>query len=144
MNTLIFLLLLIGALLYLILPTDLVPDFLLGWGWLDDLFVVYLLWRYYRRLSQPRQTGEAADESRNAGGRGQQRNAGTDHRAQTDPYTVLELSPGATRTEIKAAYRRLAAKYHPDKVLHLGREFQELAEARFKAIQQAYDTLMRK
>ena len=57
------------------------------------------------------------------------------------PYTVLGVAPGASREEIKAAYRRLAAKYHPDKVQHLGKDFQKMAEDRFKEIQQAYDEL---
>lgn len=32
-----------------------------------------------------------------------------------DPYQVLGLAPGATATEIKAAFRRLALRYHPDR-----------------------------
>jgi DnaJ-class molecular chaperone len=32
-----------------------------------------------------------------------------------DPYTILEILPGASLTEIKKAYRRLAMKWHPDK-----------------------------
>ena len=58
-----------------------------------------------------------------------------------DPYTILEILPGASSEDIKSAYRRLAGKYHPDKVQHLGEEFQKLAEDRFKKIQQAYDEL---
>ncbi|MDY6951090.1 MAG: DnaJ domain-containing protein [Thermodesulfobacteriota bacterium] len=44
---------------------------------------------------------------------------------------------------IKAAYKKLAAQYHPDKVQHLGREFQDLAHKKFVAIQQAFDLLMK-
>jgi uncharacterized membrane protein YkvA (DUF1232 family) len=126
---------LIGAILYVLFPRDLVPDFLAGWGWLDDLLVLYFLWRYYRRQrmlkeasTRSNQTGQTADDHQS-------------HAADANPYTVLEIEPGASKEEIKAAYRRLAAQYHPDKVQHLGREIQELAEARFKEIQQAYDCL---
>ena len=50
---------------------------------------------------------------------------------------VLELGGGASEEEIKAAYRRLAKKYHPD----LNRENKKYAEEAFKKIQQAYETL---
>ena len=133
--------LLIGALLYVIFPRDLVPDFLVGWGWLDDLIVVYMLWRYYRRLSQRRMPGNRSGQSRDTANDRQHRATDADSQDHLDPYTILGLAPGASKEEIKAAYRRLAAQYHPDKVQHLGKEFQELAEARFKEIQQAYDAL---
>jgi DnaJ like chaperone protein len=122
--------LLIGALLYVLFPRDLVPDFLVGWGWIDDLFVVYMLWRYYRRLSQRQRPGNRSDQHRTTDSGSQ------DH---LDPYTVLGIAPDASKEEIKIAYRRLAAQYHPDKVQHLGEDFQKMAEERFKAIQQAYD-----
>jgi len=54
------------------------------------------------------------------------------------------VSESASLDEIKAAYRRLAGQYHPDKVLHLGEEFRVLAEAKFKEIQRAYDELSAK
>jgi DnaJ like chaperone protein len=58
-----------------------------------------------------------------------------------DPYEVLQIPKEASQEEIKAAYKHLAGKYHPDKVLHLGEEFQSLAEERFKEIQSAYQKL---
>ena len=58
------------------------------------------------------------------------------------PYEILEF-PGASQDEIKAAYKKLADKYHPDKVEHLGEEFKALAEERFKEIQEAYEKLKR-
>ena len=59
----------------------------------------------------------------------------------TTSYTVLEVSPQASDQEIKRAYRRMAGKFHPDKVHHLGEDFQELAEEKFKAINQAYQEI---
>jgi DnaJ-class molecular chaperone len=58
-----------------------------------------------------------------------------------DPYLLLEVSPGASVDEIKSAYRRAVSRYHPDKVAHLGKEFQDLAHRKLLAIQQAYETL---
>ena len=53
-------------------------------------------------------------------------------------YEILGVSPAASNEEIKKAYHRLAAQYHPDKVQHLGPEFTQLAEQKFKAINEAY------
>ena len=136
--------LLIGALLYVIFPRDLVPDYLVGWGWIDDLIVLYVLWRYYRRLLKRRQPESQSGQSGNTAGDRQYRRTDADSQDRKDPYTILGVAPGASREEIKAAYRRLASKYHPDKVQHLGEDFQILAEARFKEIQQAYDELKSK
>jgi len=60
---------------------------------------------------------------------------------EEDPHTVLGVQPGASREEVRAAYRRLVAQYHPDKVTHLGREFQDLAHRRLLQIQRAYQHL---
>ena len=56
-------------------------------------------------------------------------------------YVLLEVSRGATADEIKHAFRREIAKYHPDKVQHLGQEFQDLASVRAAELTQAYKTL---
>lgn len=135
------LLLLIGALLYVLFPRDLVPDFLVGWGWLDDLIVLYVLWRYYRRVTQPQRSEKRSGQPGDTANDRQYRPSDSDNLDLQDPWTVLGVAPDASSDEIKAAYRRLAAKYHPDKVQHLGEDLQKMAEARFKEIQQAYDEL---
>jgi uncharacterized membrane protein YkvA (DUF1232 family) len=45
--------------------------------------------------------------------------------------------------EIKSAYRKKAQRYHPDRVVHLGDEFQQLAKQKFQEIQEAYEILLR-
>ncbi len=56
-------------------------------------------------------------------------------------YTVLELDPGCSDAEVKKAFRRLAVKFHPDKVQDLGPEHVEAAQAQFVAVQQAYEAI---
>ncbi|MBI4389430.1 MAG: DnaJ domain-containing protein [Nitrospinae bacterium] len=58
------------------------------------------------------------------------------------PYSVLGINSSATNEEIKKAYRRLAGKYHPDKVEHLGDDvLMEDAHIRFLEVQEAYREL---
>src|SRR5688572_12570495 len=56
-------------------------------------------------------------------------------------YELLELAPSAPVDEIKRAFRREIAKYHPDKVQHLGKEFQEIAAVRAAELTEAYKIL---
>jgi len=56
-------------------------------------------------------------------------------------YKILGLKDSASEEEIKKAYRKLAVKYHPDKVQHLGKEFQSGAKEKFQKIQDAYETI---
>ena len=56
-------------------------------------------------------------------------------------YRILEITPEATDEEVKKAYRKMAVKYHPDKVATLGEDVQKAAEEKFKAIAQAYDAI---
>ncbi|MCD7920836.1 MAG: DnaJ domain-containing protein [Clostridiales bacterium] len=58
-----------------------------------------------------------------------------------DPYEVLGVSRGATDEEIKKAYRRLSRQYHPDS--NVNSQHPEVAEERFKEIQQAYNQIMK-
>ena len=61
--------------------------------------------------------------------------------AKEDYYDLLGISKGASASEIKKAYRKMATKYHPDKVSHLGKEMQDLAEEKFKAVNDAYQKI---
>lgn len=54
-------------------------------------------------------------------------------------YKILEIERTATDEEIKKAYRRMAIKYHPDKVHHLGPEYNKDAQEKFKKINEAYE-----
>lgn len=58
-----------------------------------------------------------------------------------DPYKVLEIASNATDAEVKKAYRKLAVKFHPDKVLDLGEAHRKQARERFDAIQAAYEQI---
>ena len=63
------------------------------------------------------------------------------HSDRPDPYTVLEIPTDATDSEIKKAYRRLALKFHPDKVRDMGEAYAKQAESRFLEVQDAYERL---
>ena len=58
-----------------------------------------------------------------------------------NPYEVLGVSPNATDEEIKAAYRELARKYHPDN--YGDNPLSDLAQEKMQEINEAYDTIVR-
>lgn len=139
-----YLLLFLG-LLYALFPYDIIPDFAIGWGWIDDLIVLWLLWRFFNSW-QKKQSGyrnyynRQFSEKEKVGADSQP----AESRGPQDPYTVLNVARNASPEEIKQAYRKLAGKYHPDKIQHLGEEFRKLAEDRFKEIEEAYRELTSK
>ena len=57
-----------------------------------------------------------------------------------DPYEVLGIRKGASQDEIKRAYRKLAKQYHPDN--YANNPLSDLAEEKFKEINEAYEQLM--
>lgn len=64
------------------------------------------------------------------------------YRKAQDPnwaYTVLEIEVSATDDEVKRAYRRMAMKYHPDKVANAGEEIRQQATEKFRTINKAYE-----
>ena len=56
-------------------------------------------------------------------------------------YKILGLDSSETDNEVKKTYRKMAAKYHPDKVAHLGEDLKNLAEEKFKALNDAYQNI---
>jgi DnaJ like chaperone protein len=140
-------LLIIIGLIYALSPYDILPDFLVGWGWLDDIILLYVLWRVFKTLGQKPSTFQnyyhqnRQSFERNKGF--SEKEAHTEN-SPKDPYSILNVPRNASQEEIKKAYRELANKYHPDKLHHLGDEFKQLAEERFKEIEKAYRELMSK
>lgn len=58
-----------------------------------------------------------------------------------DHYELLGIAPAATQDEIKRAYRREIAKYHPDRFVNANADEQAYAQRRSQALTEAYATL---
>lgn len=127
--------LILAAIVYLVLPYDLLPDFLGLPGRLDDvLLLAWLAWIYrshVRRSVAPNgereRPGGPADLSKASG--------------ELNAYEVLGISPSASTEEVHAAFRAQMQQYHPDKVAHLGDELQQLAHQKSQQILRAYGQL---
>lgn len=72
-----------------------------------------------------------------------------DHRAirgeflgdENRAFQILGLDSNASNDKIRKAYKEMAIKYHPDKVSHLGEEFQQLATEKFRKINDSYQEI---
>jgi hypothetical protein len=132
------------AVLYLVFPRDLIPDFFgRGLGLIDDLLLVaFLIYFYRKRLRDHadragRESGEGDSEQ------GSSRAQPATSARSPDPYEVLGISASASAEAIRVAYKARMQEYHPDKVAHLGEELQQLAHRKALEIQQAYRQLRR-
>jgi DnaJ like chaperone protein len=59
-------------------------------------------------------------------------------------YKTLEIEPNASIDDIKKAYRRMAKKFHPDKVNNLGEDVKKSATEKFRNINEAYEEIKKK
>ncbi len=58
-----------------------------------------------------------------------------------EAYKILEISQDASNDDVKKAFRKMAVKYHPDKVSHLGEDYKKAAEEKIKKVNEAYDKI---
>lgn len=65
------------------------------------------------------------------------------YNSSDNAYKILEITKEVTDDDVKKAYRKMAKKYHPDKVIHLGKEHQKGAEEKFRQVQKAYEQLQK-
>ncbi len=56
-------------------------------------------------------------------------------------YAALEVNPDVSDDELKKAYRKMAVKYHPDKVAYLGEELKNQANDKFQQLNAAYERI---
>ncbi|MFT5336330.1 MAG: DnaJ like chaperone protein [Luteibaculaceae bacterium] len=69
------------------------------------------------------------------------RSASRTTRPISQDFEILEVDQNADDAAIKKAYRKMAKKYHPDLVAHLGEEHVKGAKEKFQQVQQAYDRI---
>lgn len=118
---------------YFIFPLDL--DFLGIFGRIDDiLLLLFVFWAMDRAQNFKDFHKEA---------RGQKKQTHTETgKVHRPPHEVLGVSRNAGKSEIKQAYRKLMAQYHPDKFSHLGEAFEATAVRRSQEINEAYKQMM--
>ena len=58
-------------------------------------------------------------------------------------YKILEISSDVTNDEVKKAYRKMAKKYHPDKLQGVSDDIIKMAEQKFNRVNQSYDRIMK-
>lgn len=136
--------LILAALVYLLLPYDLLPDFFGLPGRIDDvLMMAWLVWFYRNHAAHTIASGTGPDPTGRSAGEGPGQGAGSasKHTKAFDPHEILGVPHSASSEEIRAAYRSRMQEYHPDKVAHLGAELQELAHEKSQQIERAYREL---
>jgi len=99
-----------------------------------------------RREERERQRSEQGRQEREGDEKQRQRDREQQSQQKTQyktPYEILNVEENAEWAVVKKSYIVLCQQYHPDKVNHLGQEFQDLAHEKFKAIQKAYEEIKR-
>ena len=58
-------------------------------------------------------------------------------------YKILEIDRSASNDEVKKAFRTMAKKYHPDKLMDMDEAYRKGAEEKFRKVQEAYETIQK-
>jgi hypothetical protein len=110
-------------------------------GSIPSRWAQHALWVPQTARVQFTKTAGAGDE-RQKDTKGSRRDAGKDSEGRAlDPHVVLGVAKGASRVQIRTAYRELVKQYHPDHVARLGQELKDLAHRKTQEINWAYETL---
>ena len=67
-----------------------------------------------------------------------------DSRNIDSDYKILGIESTSTDEQVKKAYRKMAIKFHPDKVAQMGEEYQRGAKEKFQQIQDAYEAIKKR
>ena len=108
-----------------------------GWTWYEGT------WEF--DSDDPRRSSGNAGGSSGSGGYGGNGYPFQDNSAAVDSaYRTLGVTPDASDSEVKSAYKRLALRFHPDRYASAGREEQHSAEEQFKKVNEAYQVIKKK
>jgi DnaJ-domain-containing protein 1 len=100
----------------------------------------FAMFRYQKQWRDKWEEEEDTGESWRFGSSGQEFNPKSSFSLEA-AYQILEMIASNTDKEIKKAYRKLALKFHPDRVLHLGKEQQKMAKEKFLKVSEAYELI---
>jgi hypothetical protein len=103
-------------------------------GFAGYKIVSYLFDKFGGKSSQNHSSGERVHDEE----RSQEETSGAS-RNESAWWNILGVKPDSSAIEIRAAYRSLISKYHPDKVESLGEEFKEIARNKSQEINAAYE-----
>lgn len=134
-------LLLILAILYFIIPYDLIPDSLGRIGRLDDvLFLLAIIgWYFFKPLYD--EISAKVRQKSNANYHQQQNSTPA---SIENAYEILGVTSAASLSEVKKAYYQLIKQYHPDRVDDLGPELKVLAGSKTAQLNAAYEMLRKR
>ncbi len=102
-----------------------------------------------RDLLNANGAGRGRGSAKNAGAGGGRRDArrptGGFAGAPASPYETLGVPPGASDDEVRARYRELVSKYHPDRFAGMNdADFTRLAAEKFQRVRAAYEEIRRR
>jgi len=151
----------IGALLYIFSPIDLIPDFIPVVGLMDDAAVLglclssigndlkkYEKWKQKSRIDNKKINNQRKSTStkKKTGGKTNQKNNNNKKDSDTNIAELCTFfkieSTSLNKETLKKKYRTMMTQYHPDKVNNLADEFKELAVKKTKEINEKYEILL--